>query len=98
MSTILTVEETTGSMGIDYADEVVKKRIERLIDVADKYLQGAIGKEYPRDDARAKELALLTIEDLYDRGVTDKVSKSIEKLANDFSMQLRIEMRVRNEI
>ena len=62
--------------------------------VADSWLKGAIGENYPRNDERAKQLALFVIEDLYDRGsYSVKENKNIEKLKNDFVMQLQCEGR-----
>lgn len=90
-----TKAEILAYLGIDYADEMVNNNIDRLIKTADKYLQGSIGKDYPKDDERAKELALIVISDLYDnRGINEKngVSNNVRRLVNDFSLQLRLEL------
>ena len=49
------------------------------------YLQGAIGKHYPREDERAKQIALLVISDLYEyRDLDSKnISNTTRKLLND---------------
>lgn len=91
---VVTTEEVLAYLGIDYADDMVNKNINRLIQTANIYLQGSIGKNYPVDDPRAKELALIIISDLYDnRGVTSTISGNTRKLVNDFSLQLRLELR-----
>lgn len=89
-----TVDEVLKYLGIDYADEMVTANIERSIKTADAYLKGSIGKNYPTDDPRAKELALIFIADLYDnRGIVEKVSGNVRRLVDDFSLQLRLELR-----
>lgn len=88
-----TVDEVLAYLGIDYADEMVNKNIERSIFVADSYLKGSIGKDYPIDDPRAKELALIFISDLYDnRGMIEKVSGNVRRLVDDFTLQLKLEL------
>ena len=89
-----TTEEVLAYLGIDYADDVVNKNIERSILVADAYLKGSIGTNYPTDDPRVKELALIFISDLYDnRGIIEKVAGNVRRLVDDMSLQLRLELR-----
>lgn len=89
-----TVQDVLDYLGYDYADDMIKRNIERSIKVADSYLKGSIGKNYPLDDPRAKELALIVISDLYDnRGIIEKVSGNVRRLVDDFSLQLRLESR-----
>lgn len=91
---MLTVQEVMDELGIDYADEVTTRKIERSITVADAYLKGAVGKNYPIDDPRAKELALIFISDLYDNdGMIEKTSGNLRRLVADFMLQLRLEIR-----
>ncbi len=93
-----TLEEVLAYLGIDYADEMVNKNIERSILVADSYLKGSIGKNYPTDDPRVKELALIFISDLYDnRGMIEKVAGNVRRLVDDMSLQLRLELRSSSE-
>lgn len=90
---MLTTEEVLDYLGIDYADDMITRNIERSIFVADAYLKGAIGAEYPTDDPRAKELALIFISDLYDnRGIIEKVSGNVRRLVDDFTLQLKLEL------
>lgn len=76
-------------------DEVVKRNIIRLINFSNLYLQGAIGKNYPTEDERAKQIALLVISDLYDyRDLDSKnISNTTRKILNDLEWQLKMEMR-----
>ena len=89
-----TIEEVKAYLGIDYADEMVNKNVERCILTADAYLKGSIGKNYPAEDPRIKELALIFISDLYDnRGMIEKVAGNVRRLVDDMSLQLRLELR-----
>lgn len=91
---MLTTQEVMDYLGIDYTDEMVTWNINRLIQTANSWLKGAIGTDYPADDPRAKELALIVISDLYDnRGMAEKVSGNVRRLVDDFALQLRLEMR-----
>ena len=89
-----TVDEVLDYLGIDYVDDMITRNVDRAISTADAYLKGAIGTDYPTDDPRAKELALIFISDLYDnRGSVEKVSGNVRKLVDDFMLQLRLELR-----
>lgn len=89
-----TIDEVKAYLGIDYTDEMSEKNIERSIKVADAYLKGSIGVNYPSDDPRVKELALILISDLYDnRGLMEKVAGNVRRLVDDMSLQLRLELR-----
>ena len=92
--TVVSVDEVKDELGIDYADEMTERKIIRSIKTADAYLKGAIGENYPIDDPRAKDLALMVVVDLYEnRGLKDTVSGNTRKLVEDFSLQLRLELR-----
>jgi hypothetical protein len=93
---LLTVQDVLDYLGIDYADDMVTKNVERAIKTADSYLKGSIGEEYPISDPRAKELALIIVSDLYDnRGVQSTISGNTRRLVDDLSLQLRMELRRR---
>ena len=93
-NTIVSIEDVKDYLGIDYADEMVNRNINRAINTADAYLKGSIGENYPTDDPRAKELALIIISDLYDnRGFNSTVSGNTRRLVDDLSLQLRLELR-----
>jgi hypothetical protein len=92
--TVVTVDEALAYLGIDYADDMVRSNIERTIKTADAFLKGAVGEDYPVDDPRSKELALIIISDLYDkRGMDSTVSGNTRRLVEDLSLQLRLELR-----
>lgn len=90
----ITVQDVKDHLGYDLTDEMVERKIKRLMNVADAYLRGAIGKDFPEDDSRVKELALIVIADMYeDRSLTSgKVSNQTRQLVNDFCLQLRLEL------
>ena len=89
-----TIDEIKDYLGIDYDDDVSNRNIKKYMSVADSWLKGAIGENYPKNDERAKQLALFVIEDLYDRGsYSVKENSNIEKMKNDFVMQLQCEGR-----
>lgn len=90
--TVVTVKEVLEYLGIDYADNMVNNNINRLINTADAYLKGSIGNDYPIDDPRAKELALIIIADLYDNRTMSTVSNNTRRLVEDLSLQLRLEL------
>lgn len=91
---MLTLEEVKQELGIDFSDH--DKRLERYINLAEQWLKGAVSS-YKESDERAKQLALLVIEDLYDRNAnTVKENTTISKLKNDFIMQLQNEKEEEN--
>ena len=96
---MVSVEDVLAYLGIDYADDMVNRNVERAIKTADAYLKGSIGENYPVEDPRVKELALIIISDLYDnRGLVSTVSGNTRRLVDDLSLQLRLELRrVSNE-
>lgn len=98
MADVVTVDEVKTYLGIDYTDTMTAANIERAIKTADFYLQGSIGENYPVADPRAKELALIIVADLFDnRGLQAQgggnISSNTRKLVDDFSLQLRLELR-----
>ena len=91
---VVSVDDVLAHLGIDYPDDAVITNINRAIDTTDAYLKGSIGTDYPTDDPRAKELALLLVADFYDnRELTATVSSSTRKLVESMSLQLRLELR-----
>lgn len=92
-----TVQEVLDYLGYDYADDVIKRNIKRIIPVADFYLRGSIGRNYPAEDPRIKELALIVVADLYEnQELIEKVSGNVRRLVNDLELQLRLDMRREN--
>lgn len=90
---MLSVDDVKKELGIDFSDKNTDARLERYIKAAEAWLKGAIGT-YNNSDERAKQLALLVIEDLFDRNSnTVKENATINKLKNDFIMQLTWETK-----
>lgn len=56
-----TIDEIKNYLGIDYDDDVSNRNIKKYMSVADSWLKGAIGENYPKNDERAKQLALLSL-------------------------------------
>lgn len=91
---VVQAQDVYNYLGIDYADTMVTANVTRAISTADAYLKGAVGANYPTEDPRAKELALIFIADLYDnRGMLEAVNKNVRRLVDDFLLQLRLELR-----
>ena len=93
---VVSVNEVLAYLGIDYADDMVSKNIERLIKTADAYLKGAVGDNYPVDDPKAKEIALIVISDLYDnRGAhpATGANNNLRRLLDDLILQFKLELR-----
>lgn len=91
---VVQAQDVYNYLGIDYADAMVTANVTRAISTADAYLKGAVGANYPTEDPRAKELALIFIADLYDnRGMLEAVNKNVRRLIDDFLLQLRLELR-----
>lgn len=96
-NTVVQAQDVYNYLGIDYADNMVTANVNRVISTADAYLKGAVGADYPVDDPRAKELALIFIADLYDnRGSLEKSSTTVRKFVTDSLLQLRLELRRAN--
>lgn len=90
---MLSADDVKKELGIDFSDKNTDARLARYIKVAEAWLKGAVGT-YNKSDERAKQLALLIIEDLFDRNSnTVKENATINKLKNDFIMQLTWETK-----
>lgn len=88
-----TIEEVKDYLGIDFDDSVTNRKLTKFIIVADSYLKGSISV-LPEGDERVNQLALFIIEDLYDRNsYSVKESAALERMKNDFIMQLQCEGR-----
>lgn len=90
----ITIQDVTDYLGIDETDAKIERNIVRAIDAADAFLKGAIADNYPVGDPRVKEIALCVVADIYDeRGLISSVSGNVRRLVNDFSWQLKLELR-----
>lgn len=91
-----TIEDVLAYLGIDYADEVVTKNVQRAMNAAQATLRGSIGDDvdtYLPGDQRVTELLMIYVDDLYsERGVSAKVSGATRQLVNTMEWQLRLEL------
>ena len=95
---MITIQDVKDYLGIEFDDEAVNRRLNHLIKVSEKTLEGSLGPGFPKEDERVKELALIIISDLYDnRDLHDKVSGNVRRLVTDFSLQIKLEMRKNNK-
>lgn len=96
-----TVDDCLAYLGIDYADELVRKNVTRALASAVKVLHGAVGEAVEillPNDPRAQELVLIYMDDLYsEKGVSAKVSGATRRMVADMEMQLRLELRTLRE-
>lgn len=91
---LLTMQEIKDFLTIDYIDDMTERNLKRKVKVADLFLQGAVGKDYPKNDERVKELALFVIEDLYDRNSNIvKETNNIKRLKDNLHLQLVLDSR-----
>ena len=96
--TVVTTAEVLAYLGIDYTDDMNTTNITRAISAAELFLTGSIGEGYDKTDARVKELALIVVADLFDNRTLQaqgggNVSTNVRRLVDDFSLQLRLELR-----
>ena len=93
--------EALAYLGIDYADESVRRNVARSLRAAEGVLRGAVGDDvavYLPEDPRVNELVLIYLDDLYsERGVNAKVSGATRRLVESMETQLRLELRRRKE-
>ena len=95
---LVNIQDVKDYLGIEFEDEAVNRRLNHLIKVSEKTLEGSLGAGFPIADDRVKELALIIIADLYDnRALHDKVGGNVRRLITDFSLQIRLEMRRNNK-
>lgn len=91
---MLNLREALDYLGIDAEDDMIINNIRRQIEVADCHLKAAVGDDYPADDPRMKEVALMIIGELYDnRTLSSKEESRINSLARQYMRQIRLEMR-----
>ncbi len=90
----LSMQDILDYLAIDYTDDRTTKVLNRTLKTAVQYLKGSIGEDYPVNDPRAKELALILIDDLYsNHDINDKVSGNTRRLIDDFILQLKLELK-----
>ena len=99
---MLTVDDLAEYVGVDseYADEAQMRRLERCLRAAEGWLVGAVGH-----DERGEELVQMAAAEMFEnRSLTDdrlsryagsKALASLNRMASDMLMQLRIECGAR---
>ena len=93
----ITEQDVLDYLGIDFADEMVSRRVRALIDTVDSYLTGAIGMDYaaavgPESLAKAREVGLMLIGELYDnRGMEGKERSVIRVLLSSMLLHLQLD-------
>jgi hypothetical protein len=96
-----TIDDALAYLGIDYPDDVIRKNVTRALAAAVKTLHGAVGEDVDTlmpDDARAKELVLIYMDDLYSqRGISAKVTGATRRNVADMVLQLQMELRTLRE-
>ena len=96
---MLTIEQIKDHLNIDFDDARTNKYLLSLAKVAERYLEGAIGKSFNKQDERAIQLALFYVEDMFDRkSTTVKENSTLTKLKNDFMLQLQVEEIAKNDV
>ena len=90
---MLNLREALDYLGIDAEDDMIINNINRQVEVADRHLKAAVGDDYPADDPRMKEVALMIVGELYDhRALSAKEESRIKSLARQYMRQIRLEM------
>ena len=91
---MLNLREALDYLGIGAEDDMIINNINRQVEVADHHLKAAVGDDYPADDPRMKEVALMIVSELYDnRTLSAKEESRIKSLARQYMRQIRLEMR-----
>lgn len=93
---VVTLEQARDYLGIDFEDDVTDRRLTSAIKASGYFIAGAVGDNYPKDDPRVTEVALMLIGDIYDsRQLSQKETSAFRNLATNMLLQLRLEMSVK---
>lgn len=90
INAVITAEDLLAHLGIDYADDMVYKNIERAIAYADGELRESVGDNYPVDHPLTPELALLYATASYEQR---DLSGNEIKRADQIALKLRLVLR-----
>ena len=90
---VITVNDVLDYLGIDYADEMVTRNINRAINTADGELRESVADNYPVDHPLTKELALIYASNAYENRGDISLSNNERKLSNGLALKLRLYMR-----
>lgn len=90
INAVITADDVKAFLGIDYADDMVDRNIDRAINTADGELRESVSDNYPVDHPLTKELALLYAGCAYDeRELVGNESKRADQLAQKLRLYLR---------
>ena len=93
INAVINADDLLAYLGIDYADEMVNKNIQRAINTADGDLRESVGENYPVDHPLTKELALLYASISYEER---ELSGNESKRADQYALKLRLYLRRRS--
>lgn len=87
---VITSEDLLAYLGIDYADDMVYKNIEKAIAYADGELRESVSDNYPVDHPLTFELALLYATASYEK--RDLAGNELKR-ADQIALKLRLYLR-----
>ena len=90
ISAVITADDLLVHLGIDYADDMVNKKIAKAIDYADGELRESVSDDYPVDHPLTPELALLYASASYENR---DLSGNEVKRADQIALKLRLVKR-----
>ena len=90
---VITVDDVLDYLGIDYADDVIRRNVSRAINTASGELRESVADDYPIDHPLTKELALIYSSNAYENRGDISLSGNERKLSNDLARKLRLYMR-----
>lgn len=93
-----TLEEALAYLGIDYADDVVSRNVQRALNAAISIVKGIVGDDafvYLLDNDKLKEFVLLHTADLYDERNTTtlKGNATNRRIVDSMEWQLKLELK-----
>lgn len=90
---VITADDLLGYLGIDYADDMVTRNINRAINTASGELRESVADDYPVDHPLTKELALIYASNAYENRGDISLSNNERKLSSGIALKLRLYMR-----
>ena len=90
---VITVDDVLDYLGIDYADDMVTRNVNRAISTADGELRESVADDYPVDHPLTKELALIYASNAYENRGDISLSNNERKLSSGIALKLRLYMR-----
>lgn len=90
---VITIDDVLDYLGIDYADDVIRRNVSRAINTASGELRESVADDYPVDHPLTIELALIYASNAYENRGDISLSNNERKLSNDLANKLRLYMR-----